>query len=145
MLLAETAAAVAAREGERHVASIVFYGPYQEWGTRKLPARPHWRPAAREIRARGISTRHLAARTAGGRFTWANTPGEIVLQTFGRDPVKDIVAGQLTRAVRKWIRIKDVIDTTNYLLSIAEGDTAQEALEKSRSRLLDPSTATGAV
>ena len=75
MLLDGTAAAVAAREGDRHVASIVFYGPYQEWGTRKLAARPHWRPAAREIRARGISTRHLAARTAGGRFTVANTPG----------------------------------------------------------------------
>jgi hypothetical protein len=107
-----------------------------------MGARPHWRPAAAEIRAKGVATRHRAARTAGGQFTFANTPGELVLQTFGRDPVKNLVAGQLTRAIRRWIRIKDVIDTTNYLLSIAEGNTAAEALSKSRGQLLDPSTAT---
>ncbi len=113
--------------GEAWVGSAVVYGPFQEFGTKVLQERPHWRIAIAELVAgaagnEALQNDILVGITAG--------PGEA--------PMK--LALQIERRVKQLIRSKGIIDTGNYRGSIATGRSEDDAFSKSVQRTAKPET-----
>ena len=108
------------RRGQWYVVSIVRYGPFLEWQN------PHWQVAIQSVADEieldtSQQMEMLNAMVAGGNLTKK-------------------IADKLMRRVRRMIIEKDLIDTGNYLASIAMGDTLESAMSASMSQLLDEST-----
>jgi hypothetical protein len=93
-----------------------------------------------ELRAQGLAFKGQGARSAAGRFTFANSPTMLYAATAGKGITKRI-AGRAVRAVRGVIRRKNIIDTGNLLGSIAEGRNVAEMKARSESRLILPDSA----
>lgn len=108
------------QRGQWYVASAAEYGEILEWRT------PHWRVAIQMLADDvTLDTKqqqdYLNAMVAGGSMTKK-------------------VALSLKARVRRLIRQYDLIDTGNYLASIAIGPSVGEAFINSEDQLLDPST-----
>lgn len=113
--------------GEYWVGSAVFYGPFHEFGTTRMAARPHWAPAIRRMQARYELERDR------------ETDAINAMVTQNRGLVKHI-AFSLERDVKKVITSRHIIDTGNYRASIATGPTEGEAFDNSVARVRDEST-----
>lgn len=119
LLKAMQEAIKAAKEPQEYwVGSAVFYGPFHEFGTSKLPARPHWGPAIRLV-----SIRNGGDHRIGDQFV-----NRMLVEANG---MVKLIAFQLEREVKIQIRAAGVIDTGNYRGSIAAAPTEQEAFRES--------------
>ena len=112
--------------GQWYVVTVVDYAVILEFGSKNVPARPHWRPAmesvADEVSFGGPDNDEMIhAISVGGNLTRR-------------------MAIRLAKRIRALIRCGGMVDTGNYLASIAEGKTEAIAVAESESRLLDPST-----
>ncbi len=107
--------------GEAWVGSAVVYGPFQEFGTRVLRERPHWRVAIPEI---------IAEVGGDDRLQGAILDGLI----GDGEPAPIQIALMIERRVKQIIRAKGIIDTGNYRGSIATGRTEEEVFAKSSSK-----------
>lgn len=114
----------AAREPQSYwVGSAVPYGPFHEFGTTRVVARPHWTLAIPVIAARyGLSSQQNDLVNM-----MIETPRGLVIQ----------VAFDLERQVKLEIRAQGIIDTANYVGSIAAGETEEAAFALSESRRID--------
>jgi hypothetical protein len=107
--------------GEAWVGSAVVYGPFQEFGTKVLQERPHWRVAIPEIIA-------MVGQDEG-------LQGAVVDGLVGDgDPAPIRIALMIERRVKEIIQAKGIIDTGNYRASIATGRTEKEAFDESASK-----------
>lgn len=117
------------------VGTIVFYGPFLEFGTRKFAAKPFFRPAIFRV-ARRIEG--VTARSGGETFK-----GQAMFNLLvdGDKSIARSVAQELEREIKKMIKQKGLIDTGNLRASItsAPGEGRMERI--SRENLLDPDTA----
>ena len=112
--------------GEAWVGSAVVYGPFQEFGTKVLQERPHWRVAIPEI----------IAETGGDE----NLQSAIIDGLVGDgEPAPIRIALMIERRVKLIIQTKGIIDTGNYRGSIATGRSEKEAFDKSVA-ISDPAT-----
>lgn len=127
--------------GEAWVGSAVIYGPMQEFGTRFLTERPHWRVAIPEIIAEvggdqqmqnEVLDAMIAREVEGKLFTDAK------LDTGTTAPIK--VALMIERRVKQIITTKGIIDTGNYRASITTGRTADDVYEDSVTLATDGTT-----
>lgn len=127
--------------GEAWVGSAVIYGPMQEFGTRFLTERPHWRVAIPEIIAEAGGDQQMQnevldamiAREINGKlFTDAK------LDAGTTAPIK--VALMIERRVKQIITAKGIIDTGNYRASITTGRNADDVYEDSVSLATDGTT-----
>lgn len=108
------------RRGDWHVASAVDYAEVLEWRT------PHWRVAIQSISDEvtlDVSQQQemLNVMIAGGSLN-------------------KVTVMKLKSKIRMLIKANGLVDTGNYLGSIAIGPTQGEAFMNSESQLLDPST-----
>lgn len=103
---------LAKSQRERWVGSSAHYGPYQEFGTVVLRARPHWRPAIRKLMDEEDFLPESVFKALEGGLT-----------TF--------LALRLERLVKKEIRAKQIIDTGNYRASVQTGKSESEVVNKS--------------
>ncbi len=113
------------RRAEWFVVSTVVYGEVLEWHT------PHWRVAihvlADQIEFSGEEQQNMFnAMVAGG--------------SIGEE-----LAFRLKATVKDLILAHDLIDTGNYIGSIAMGPTHDEAMSQSDFQLLDPTTSVFAI
>ncbi len=121
-------AIAAARDpGEWWVGSAVVYGPFQEFGTMRLPARPHWRPEIAKLQ------REFQGTPKAKQNDFVN-----VMITVPRGLVK-LVAFRLERSVKISIRRQGIIDLGNYVGSVATGPSEGEAFSVSAAQS-DPNT-----
>lgn len=137
----------ARRERTWYTVTVVHYGPYHEFGTRRgLRARPHWRVATVRLSAGapvekaipGVHRRRTGQRTIRGASD-AQREWELWFAPEGQ--AGGAVARALRDEVKAVIREKGIWKTGNYHESIAHGRSLPEAAERSRAQLLDPSTA----
>ncbi len=113
------------RRDEWYVASTVVYGEVLEWNT------PHWRVAiyilANQIEFSGEEQQEmLNAMIAGGSLR-----EETILR--------------LKATIKDLIKANGLIDTGNYIGSIAVGSSREEAFMQSDMQLLDPTTSVFAI
>lgn len=102
---------------EYWVGSAVPYGPFHEFGTSRITARPHWSLAIPVVAAKyGLSSQQNDLVNM-----MIETPQGLVIQ----------VAFDLERQVKIEIRAQGVIDTGNYVGAIATGPTEEAAFGKS--------------
>ncbi len=113
--------------GEAWVGSAVVYGPFHEFGTKVLTARPHWRVAIAEIVAGAEGNVELQEDIIRG-----------VTAGPGQAPIK--IALLIERRVKQLIRAKGIFDTGNYRGSVATGRSEEDVFSKSVQRIKDPST-----
>jgi hypothetical protein len=126
--------------GEAWVGSAVTYAPYQEFGTRLLQERPHWRVAIPEIiaevggdqREQNAVLDALIAREMEGLDF-----GEVG-QIDSAMTAPMVVALKIERRVKQIITAKGIIDTGNYRASIATGPNERAAWQKSAARAKNP-------
>ena len=116
--------------GEAWVGSAVVYGPFQEFGTRVLQERPHWRVAIPQIVAE-----------AGGDVGLQQDIVDGLAAGGGDAPMK--IALKIERRVKEIITSKGIIDTNNYRGSIATGKTENEVFGKSAAKSRPETVATG--
>lgn len=124
LLAAMNRAIEAAREPQSYwVGSAVTYGPFHEFGTTSIVARPHWSVAIPVIALRyGLSSQQNELVNM-----MIETPRGLVIQ----------VAFDLEREVKLQIKAQGVIDTANYVGSIAAAETEEAAFSLSQSRMID--------
>ncbi len=96
------------------VGSAVFYGPFIEFGTTRMAARPHWTVALRLI----VMRYELSAQ-AGNDLVNA-----MLISPRG---LVRMIALDIEREVKKEIRAVGAIDTGNYRGSIATGPNESDA------------------
>ena len=108
--------------GEYWVGSAVVYGPFHEFGTARVVARPHWQPGIGVIAIRY----GLASKRQQNQFVNAMIEAP-------RGLVK-LVAFDLEREIKLSITAQHIIDTGNYRASIATGPTEGEAFGNSLSK-----------
>ena len=113
--------------GDAWVGSAVVYGPFHEFGTKVLTARPHWRVAIAELVAGAANNIELQDEIIQG-----------ITAGPGVAPIK--IALQIERRVKQLIRAKGIIDTGNYRGSIATGRSEEAAFAKSVQRTKKPET-----
>ncbi len=114
------AAADAARNpGEWWVGSAVPYGPFHEFGTQRITARPHWQPSINAV------TTRFGLAPARRQQEFVNAMIEAP-----RGLVK-LIAFDLERTVKISITGQGIIDTGNYRGSIATGPTEEAAFAAS--------------
>ncbi len=113
--------------GDAWVGSAVVYGPFHEFGTKVLTARPHWRVAIAELVAGAAGNLELQDEIIQG-----------ITAGPGVAPIK--IALQIERRVKQLIRSKGIIDTGNYRGSIATGRSEEAAFAKSVQRTKKPET-----
>lgn len=115
------------------VGTIVYYGPYLEFGTSRMPARPHWALAIQEL---------ISSQGEVGNLNPEAFFEEFRLSAKTNDPqALMLIALELERLVKEAITIRGLIDTGNYRGSISSGFTQDDVISKSRSRLTDPGSA----
>ncbi len=105
--------------GDYWVGSAVPYGPFHEFGTSRITARPHWQPSIKVI----VMKYGLATKRKQNDFVNAMIESP-------RGLVK-LVAFDLERTVKISITAQGIIDTGNYRGSIATGPTEDAAFGKS--------------
>lgn len=127
----------AAAENNRSwwVGTIVFYAPFLEFGTRKFPAHPFFQPAIFQVASR---LENVTARSSGERFSGR---AMFNLLVDGDKSVAREVAFELERTVKKLIKQKGLIDTSNLINSITAAPGPGAVERKSRENLLDPDSA----
>lgn len=101
--------------GEWWVGSAVPYGPFHEFGTQKIVARPHWNPSINAVTAKF----GLAPARQQNEFVNAMIEAP-------RGLVK-LIAFDLERTVKVSITQQGIIDTGNYRGSVATGPTEEQA------------------
>lgn len=112
------------------VASAADYGLYLEYGTWKMQARPHWRPAVEKLTSdEGVAFREYS-RADGGIKNVMLAGGEI----------SKIFAIMLRNEVKANILAKGIYRTGNYYNSIAIGEGRQSALMASAKMMKLPDT-----
>ena len=111
------------RRGKWYVVSVVKYAEILEWD------RPHWR----------VAIQQLADEYA---LSTSEQQESLNMMIAGGNMSKKL-AEKLAARIRRMIREQKIIETGNYLASIAAGSTLEEAISLSTSQLLDPSTAIG--
>ncbi len=118
--------AVEAAQGpkEYFVGSAVVYGPFHEFGSARVSARPHWQPAIGAVALKY----GLAAPAQQNQFVNAmiEAPEGLV----------KLIAFDLERHVKLSITAQHIIDTGNYRGSIATGKTESEAFGNSVSKAI---------
>lgn len=124
LLAAMNKAIDAAREPQTYwVGSAVPYGPFHEFGTDNIVARPHWSVAIPVIAQRyGLSSQQDELVNM-----MIETPRGLVIQ----------VAFDLERQVKLQIKAQGIVDTANYVGSIAAAETEEAAFSLSQSRMID--------
>lgn len=105
--------------GEYWVGSAVPYGPFHEFGTARIVARPHWQPTLIVI------TQLYGLASPKNQNSFVNSMIEAP-----RGLVKRI-AFDIERQVKISITSQGIIDTGNYRGSIATGPSEEEAFGKS--------------
>jgi hypothetical protein len=101
------------------VGSAVPYGPFHEFGTTRITARPHWQPSiAATVIKFGLATRRQQNQFVNAMI---EAPRGLV----------ELVAFDLERAVKQSIASQGILDTGNYRGSIATGPTEEAAFGKS--------------
>lgn len=112
--------------GKWYVVTVVDYAQVLEFGSRHMPARPHWR-VAMEIMADDIKfSKKEQEDMLNGMIAGGNLRRDMALR--------------LVKRIRALIRSGGMVKTGNYLASIAMGPTEGAALASSFENLLDPST-----
>lgn len=108
--------------GEYWVGSAVPYGPFHEFGTQRITARPHWQPTLIAITA----LYGLASPSRQNQFvnSMIEAPRGLVKR----------IAFDIERQVKISITSQGIIDTGNYRGSIATGPTEESAFGKSVSQ-----------
>lgn len=101
--------------GEWWVGSAVPYGPFHEFGTSRITARPHWTPSINAV------TTRFGLAPARRQQEFVNA-----LIEAPRGLVK-LIAFDLERTVKISITAQGIIDTGNYRGSIATGPTEDAA------------------
>ena len=101
--------------GEWWVGSAVPYGPFHEFGTGRITARPHWQPSINAVTAR------FGLASARQQQEFVNA-----LIEAPRGLVK-LIAFDLERTVKISITSQGIIDTGNYRGSISTGPTEEAA------------------
>ena len=114
------AALMEQRRGKWWVVSVVEYGEILEWRT------PHWRVAIRQL-ADDIE------------FDISEQQDMLNVMVAGGSLRKETVQRLATR-IKRLIIANELVDTGNYLGSIAIGPSLGEALVQSESQLIDPET-----
>ena len=109
--------------GEWWVGSAVPYGPFQEFGTPRVTARPHWQPSINAV----VTKFGLAPARQQNQFVNAMIEAP-------RGLVK-LVAFDLERTVKISITAQGIIDTGNYRGSIATGPSEDAAFQASVGRM----------
>lgn len=104
---------------EYWVGSAVPYGPFHEFGTGRLPARPHW-----SVAVGVISERY---RLADGN----KAINEMLAAPRG---LVQLIAFDFEREVKILITILQILDTGNYRGSIATGPTEATAVSASAAK-----------
>jgi len=117
---------------EAWVGSAVEYGPMQEFGTKTLEERPHWRPALEEIATEIGSDKSLQGQVMEG----LTSQGTQSIDAGGTAPIR--VALMIERRVKEIIAAKGIFDTGNYRGSVAAGHTQDGAFATSASLAIDP-------
>ena len=105
--------------GEWWVGSAVPYGPFHEFGTQKITARPHWSPSIE------IVTLKFGLAPARQQNEFVNA---MILAPRG---LVKLIAFDLERTVKQSITAQGIIDTGNYRGSIATGPTEEAAFGRS--------------
>lgn len=119
---------VASGDSEAFVGSAVVYGPFHEFGTSRIEARPHFRPAIEALLGPG------ALQESGDMdLMEALVKGEAIPQ----------LALRLEREIKRTITRKRVLDTGAYRASIATGKTRAQTAARSRARAGDSSRRVG--
>ena len=132
--------------GEAWVGSAVVYGPMQEFGTKLMQERPHWRVAIPEVLAEISGNPEKEEEILGGLFRSSNIKSRHLQGTgdvSAGDTAPTVVALMIERRVKEIIKAKGIIDTGNYRGSIATGRTEAGTFAKSAARTRDPSTVAG--
>lgn len=115
----EDAIKAARQPQEFWVGSAVIYGPFIEWGTRYMAARPHWTTAIRLIQMK------YELSVGGDELVNA-----MLIRPRG---LVQLIALDLEGQVKREIRAVGAIDTGNYRASIATGPSESEAWMNSAS------------
>lgn len=110
------------------VGTVVYYGPYLEFGTENFQNKPHWRPAIQELAAE----LGLDGKTSEEAIQTLMVPDGNLVR---------VIAIALEAKVKEWIRRQNLIDTGNYRGSVTSGPTVSAMKAASMANLLDPSTA----
>lgn len=110
--------------GEWWVGSAVPYGPFHEFGTTRIVARPHWQPSINAVTAK------FGLAPARRQQEFVNAMIEAP-----RGLVK-LIAFDLERTVKISITAQHIIDLGNYRGSIATGPTEDVAFGKSVSQMI---------
>lgn len=108
------------------VGTVVFYGPYHEFGTQHLRARPHWRPAITQV------ITEVSGSKPAQHDVLLHMIGTKKIQGHGSAPLA--VALRIERAVKVHITKQGVIDTGNYRASVAAGISRGAVERESLSR-----------
>ena len=106
------------------VGSAVPYGPFHEFGTSKLTARPHWA---------------LAIALISEKYHLSSVQDQQMLVNAMLEAPRGlvrIIAFDLERAVKIQINVQHVIDTSNYFGSIATGPSEADAFQSSLSKTI---------
>lgn len=114
------------KRGAWWVVSVVDYALILEYGSQKQIATPHWRIAIQSL----ADDVELNVDDSQSKLIDAIAVGELR---------KDIAKSLLSR-VKRLIIQNDLVDTGNYLASIAMGASQEEAFANSVAGLLDPDT-----
>ena len=124
--------------GEAWVGSAVDYGPYNEFGTRFMEERPHWRIAIPEIISQiggdpkmqiDVLDAMLSRDLSGEGF------GQTEFDAKANAPTH--IALLIERRVKQIMTQKGVIDTNNYRGSIATGRSEGDAWKNSVAKTKD--------
>jgi len=105
---------------EYWVGSAVPYGPFHEFGTARIVARPHWNPTLSLI---------------SEKYRLATNHDELVnaMLEAPRGLTK-IIAFDVERGVKQSITVQGIIDTGNYRGSVATGPSEADAFNASAAR-----------
>jgi hypothetical protein len=131
--------------GEAWVGSAVEYGPMQEFGTRFLQERPHWRVAIPEIVAE-VGGNQREQNAVLDAMIAREVQGVGLGEIGSIDPgmtAPIVVALKIERRVKQIITAKGIIDTGNYRASVATGRSQESAFARSAARATDPDTVAG--
>lgn len=110
-------------EEEWWVGTVVEYAIYHEFGTRRMRARPWFRPAIRKVRLR-----FGAGAAIDSRKLWQDI-------LAGRPGLVRTIALELEREAKQEIRRKGLIDTGNMRASVTAAPTKQDAASESERRV----------
>lgn len=125
--------------GDAWVGSAVEYSTFQEFGTRFLQERPHWRVAIPEIVAAAPSDLGFQAEILDA-MVGRELAGTSLARVESGASAPLVIALRIERRVKQVMTAKGVVDTGNYRASIATGPTQPVAFANSAAKATDKSS-----